>query len=44
MHKKIAKQRFFKELIRKWRPAASDKKMEKKKFELMNKNLHASYL
>ena len=44
MHKKIAKQRFYRELIRKWRFAAFAKKMAKKKLELMYKNLHASYL
>jgi len=44
MHKKIAKQRFYRELIRKWRFAAFAKKMARKKLELMYKNLHASYL
>ena len=44
MHKKIAKQRFYRELIRKWRFAAFAKKMAKRKLELMYKNLHASYL
>ena len=44
MHKKIAQQRFFRELIRKWRFAAFAKKMARKKLELMYKNLHASYL
>ena len=44
MHKKIAEQRFYRELIRKWRFAAFAKKMAKKKLELMYKNLHASYL
>ena len=44
MHKKIARQRFFRELIRKWRFAAFAKKMARKKLELMYKNLHASYL
>ena len=44
MHRKIAKQRFFRELIRKWRFAAFAKKMAKRKLELMYKNLHASYL
>ena len=44
MHKRIAKQRFYRELIRKWRFAAFAKKMAKKKLELMYKNLHASYL
>ena len=44
MHKKIAQQRFYRELIRKWRFAAFAKKMARKKLELMYKNLHASYL
>ena len=44
MHKRIAKHRFYRELIRKWRFAAFAKKMAKKKLELMYKNLHASYL
>jgi hypothetical protein len=44
MHKKISKQRFFREFIRKWRFAAFAKKMAKKKLELMYKNLHSSYL
>ena len=44
MHKKIAHQRFHRELIRKWRFAAFAKKMARKKLELMYKNLHASYL
>ena len=44
MHKKIAKQRFYREIIRKWRFATFAKKMTKKKLELMYKNLHASYL
>ena len=44
MHKKIAKQRFIRELIRKWRFAAFAKKIAKSKLELMYKNLHASYL
>ena len=44
MHKKIAQQRFHRELIRKWRFAAFAKKMARKKLELMYKNLHASYL
>ena len=44
MHKKIAKQRFYRELIRKWRFAAFAKKMAKRKLELMYKNLHASYM
>ena len=44
MHKKIAQQRIYRELIRKWRFAALAKKITRKKLELMNKNLHASYL
>jgi hypothetical protein len=44
MHKKIAQQRFNRELIRKWRFAAFAKKMARKKLELMYQNLHASYL
>ena len=44
MHKKISEQRFYRELIRKWRFAAFAKKMARKKLELMYKNLHASYL
>ena len=44
MHKKITIQRFYRELIRKWRFAAFAKKMARKKLELMYKNLHASYL
>ena len=44
MHKNIAKQRFFRELIRKWRFISFTKKMARKKLELMYKNLHASYL
>ena len=44
MHKNIAKQRFYRELIRKWRFISFTKKMARKKLELMYKNLHASYL
>ena len=44
MHKRIAKQRFIRELIRKWRFAAFAKKISRTKLELMYKNLHASYL
>ena len=44
MHKKITNQRFFRELIRKWRFIAFTKKMAKRKLELMYKNLHASYM
>lgn len=44
MHKKISNQRFFRELIRKWRFIAFTKKMARRKLELMYKNLHASYM
>ena len=44
MHKNIAEQRFYRELIRKWRFITFTKKMARKKLELMYKNLHASYL
>ena len=44
MHKKVAKQRYIRELTRKWRFAAFVKKMARKKLELMYKNLHVSYL
>ena len=44
MHKNIAQQRFFRELIRKWRFISFTKKMARKKLELMYKNLHASYM
>ena len=44
MHKQISQQRFFRELIRKWRFISFTKKMARKKLELMYKNLHASYL
>ena len=44
MHKKITNQRFFRELIRKWRFIAFTKKMARRKLELMYKNLHASYM
>ena len=44
MHKKIAQQRIYRELIRKWRFAALAKKITRKKLELMYKNPHASYL
>ena len=44
MHKSIAEQRFYRELIRKWRFISFTKKMARKKLELMYKNLHASYL
>jgi len=44
MHKKISSQRFFRELIRKWRFITFTKKMARRKLELMYKNLHASYM
>lgn len=44
LHKKIAQQRFIKEVIKKWRFISFVKKMAKKKLELMYKNLHVSYL
>ena len=44
MHKNIAKQRFIRELIRKWRFMSFVKKMARRKLELMYKNLHLSYL
>ena len=44
MHQNVAKNRFLRELIRKWRFAAFVKKMARKKLELMYKNLHYSYL
>ena len=44
MHKKVAKQRFIRELTRKWRFAAFVKKMARKKLELMYKSMHVSYL
>ena len=44
MHKNIAQQRFYRELIRKWRFISFTKKMARKKLELMYKNLHSSYL
>ena len=44
MHEKITNQRFFRELIRKWRFIAFTKKMARRKLELMYKNLHASYM
>ena len=44
MHKHIKQQRYFRELIRKWRFICFTKKMARKKLELMYKNLHASYL
>ena len=44
MHKKITKQRFFREMIRKWRFITFTKKMARRKLELMYKNLHASYM
>jgi hypothetical protein len=44
MHKKISKQRYYRELIRKWRFMTFAKKMARKKMELMYKNLHSSYM
>ena len=44
MHKKITNQRFFREMIRKWRFITFTKKMARRKLELMYKNLHASYM
>jgi hypothetical protein len=44
MHKNITNQRFYRELIRKWRFIAFTKKMARRKLELMYKNLHASYM
>ena len=44
MHSNIALQRYYRELIRKWRFITFSKKMTRKKLELMYKNLHASYL
>ena len=44
LHKKVARQRYIRELIRKWRFAAFVKKMARKKLEMMYKNLHVSYL
>ena len=44
MHKHIKQQRYFRELIRKWRFICFTKRMARKKLELMYKNLHASYL
>ena len=44
MHINIASQRYYRELIRKWRFITFSKKMTRKKLELMYKNLHASYL
>ena len=44
MHKKVAKQRFIRELTRKWRFAVLVKKMARKKLELMYKSMHVSYL
>ena len=44
MHSTIAAQRYYRELIRKWRFITFSKKMTRKKLELMYKNLHASYL
>jgi hypothetical protein len=40
----VAKNRWIRQLIRKWRFIAFVKKMARKKMELMYKNLHCSYL
>ena len=42
--KKTTNQRFFQQMIRKWRLIAFTKKMTRRKLELMYKNLHCSYL
>ena len=44
MHTNIASQRYYREIVRKWRFISFTKKMARKKLELMYKNLHASYL
>jgi hypothetical protein len=44
MFKGIAKNRFLREIIRKWRFISFVKIMAKKKLELMYKDLHVSYL
>jgi hypothetical protein len=44
LNKDVAKGRFLRELIRKWRFSAFVKKMARKKLELMYRNLHVSYL
>ena len=44
MHEKIKNQRFYREMIRKWRFISFTKKMARRKLELMYKNLHASYM
>ena len=44
MHTNIAAQRYYREIIRKWRFISFTKKMARKKMELMYKNLHTSYL
>jgi hypothetical protein len=44
MHENIAAQRYYREIIRKWRFISFTKKMARKKLELMYKNMHASYL
>ena len=43
-NQEIAKSRWIRQLIRKWRFISFVKKMAKKKMELMYKNLHCSYL
>ena len=43
-NQEVAKNRWIRQLIRKWRFISFAKKMAKKKMELMYKNLHCSYL
>ena len=43
-NKEVARARWIRQLIRKWRFITFMKKMAKKKMELMYKNLHVSYL
>jgi hypothetical protein len=44
MHENLSKERYYRELIRKWRFISFSKKMTRKKLELMYRNLHASYM
>ncbi len=44
LNKRIARDRWIRQIIRKWRFISFVKKMAKKKMELMYKNLHVSYL
>ena len=44
MEKGIAKQRYMREIIRRWKFIYFSKTMGKKKMELMYKNLHLSYI